>query len=84
MKNAPGYGFTFGGQPGDRLFKDVDKFSRDGWLDEAASKGWITKDTLLNQKFTQTRSQRWDATATLEPWPDLKIDLEQFEFLQDW
>lgn len=78
LRSAPGYDFAFGGQPGDRFFKGVDKFSRDGWLDEAASKGWITKDTLLNQKFMQTRSQRLDVTATLEPWTDLKIDLTLF------
>lgn len=78
LRSAPGYDFVFGGQMGDRFFKGVDKFSRDGWLDEAASKGWITKDTLLNQKFTQTRSQRLDATATVEPWPDFRIDLTLF------
>ncbi len=75
---SPDYGFAFGNQPGDRLFKSVDEFSRNGWLDKAAASGWITKDTLLNQKFTQTRSQRLDVTATLEPWPDLKIDLTLF------
>jgi len=78
IRSAPGYDFVFGGQMGDRFFKGVDRFSRDGWLDEAASKGWITEDTLLNQKFTQTRSQRLDATATIEPWTDLKIDLTLF------
>lgn len=78
IRSAPGYDFTFGAQMGDRFFKGVDKFSRDGWLDEAAAKGWITKDTLLNQKFTQTRSQRLDVTATIEPWTDLKIDLTLF------
>ncbi len=78
LRSAPGYDFVFGAQMGDRFFKGVDKFSRDGWLDEAASKGWITKDTLLNQKFVQTRSQRLDATATIEPWPDFKIDLTLF------
>ncbi len=76
---SPDYGFAFGNQPGDRLFnKKADDFSRDSWLDKAAASGWITKDTLLNQKFTQMRSQRIDATATLEPWPDLKIDLTLF------
>ncbi len=75
---SPDYGFAFGNQPGDRFFKGVDQFSRDGWLDKAAASGWITKDTLLNQKFVQTRSQRLDVTATLEPWPDLKIDLTLF------
>jgi cell surface protein SprA len=78
LRSAPGYDFTFGAQMGDRFFKGVDKFSRDGWLDDAAAKGWITTDTLLNQKFTQTRSQRLDVTATIEPWTDLKIDLTLF------
>jgi cell surface protein SprA len=75
---SPGYDFAFGGQPGDRYFKGVNENVRDNWLDEAASKGWITRDTLLNQKFTQTRSQRLDITATLEPFPDLKVDLNVF------
>ncbi len=78
IRSAPGYDFVFGSQIGDRFWKGVDKFTRDGWLDDAASKGWITTDTLLNQKFVQTRSQRLDVTATVEPWPDLKIDLTLF------
>ena len=76
---APGYDFAFGWQPGDRFINGVDQITRDGWLDEAASKGWITADTLLNQKFTQTRTQRLDVTANIEPWSDLKIDLSLFQ-----
>lgn len=75
---APGYDFAFGWQPGDKFYKGVDAFSRDAWLDDAARKGWITQDTLLNQKFTQTRSSRLDVTATIEPWTDLKVDLTLF------
>ena len=78
IRSAPGYDFVFGWQMGDRFFKGVDPFTRDAWLDEAAAKGWITTDTLLNQKFTQTRSSRLDVTATIEPWSDLKIDLSLF------
>jgi cell surface protein SprA len=76
---APGYDFAFGWQPGDRFINGVDQITRDGWLDEAARKGWITADTLLNQKFTQTRTQRLDVTANIEPWSDLKIDLSLFQ-----
>lgn len=76
---APGYDFAFGGQPGDRWFNGVDRITRDAWLDDAARNGWITKDTLLNQKFMQTRSQRLDITASLEPWTDFKIDLTLFQ-----
>ncbi len=78
LKNAPGYDFGFGWQPGDRFWNGVDAITRDHWLDEAATKGWISNDTLLNQKFMQTRSQRLDVTATVEPWTDLKIDLNFF------
>lgn len=76
--HSPNYGFAFGAQPGDRFWNGVDKFSRDEFLDNAAAKGWITKDTLLNQPFTQNRSQRLDFTGTVEPFPDFKIDLTFF------
>jgi cell surface protein SprA len=76
--NAPGYDFAFGWQPGDRFFKGIDADARDMWLDEAARNGWITRDTLLNQKFMQNRGQRIDATATLEPFSDFKVDLTLF------
>lgn len=76
--SAPGYDFAFGGQPGDRWWRGTDAATRDGWLDNAAARGWITTDTLLNQKFTQTRSQRLDITASIEPWSDLRIDLTLF------
>lgn len=79
FKNAPGFDFSFGGQPGDRFWNGTDAAARDRWLDNAAAKGWISTDTLLNQKFIQTRSQRLDITATIEPWTDLKIDLNLFQ-----
>lgn len=78
IRNAPGFDFTFGGQPGDMFFKGVDEAKRNAWLDRAAEKGWITKDTLLNQQFTQLRSQRLDVTAGFEPFPDLKVDFTLF------
>lgn len=78
---APGYDFVFGNQPGFGIFKGIDQYDaneRDQWLNRAASKGWITRDTLLNQKFTQTRSERIDFTASLEPIPDLRIEVKMF------
>lgn len=78
LKSAPGFDFVFGGQPGDKYFYGVDESKRDAWLDRAAENRWVTKDTLLNQKFTQTNSKRLDVTATIEPWPDLKVDLTLF------
>ncbi|MFI5140337.1 MAG: cell surface protein SprA, partial [Sphingobacteriales bacterium] len=72
--NSPGYAFAFGWQPGDNLFK-VNKQQRDNWLNSGASKGWLSTDTLLNQPFTQNRSDRVDLTGTIEPYPDLKLDI---------
>jgi cell surface protein SprA len=73
--NAPGFGFVFGGQPGYNWFKNFDPNKRDAWLDEAAANGWVSTDSLQNQKFTQTYSQNLDIRATLQPFRDLQIDL---------
>lgn len=73
--NAPGFGFVFGGQPGYQWFKNFDADKRNAWLDDAASNGWVSTDSLQNRKFTQVYSQNLDIRATLEPFRDLKIDI---------
>jgi len=60
---APGLGFILGKQP------------NSGWLDRAAQKGWISRDSLQNNLTRQTFDQQFSATATLEPVRDLRIDL---------
>ncbi|MBS1595466.1 MAG: cell surface protein SprA [Bacteroidetes bacterium] len=75
---APGYDFAFGGQPGDRLFGGIDTLAANKWLDRAAGKGWISSDTLLNTRFTQTKLTRLDIKAGFELFPDFKIDLSLF------
>ncbi|MCW3125350.1 MAG: hypothetical protein JWO03_1008 [Bacteroidetes bacterium] len=75
---APGYDFAFGAQPGDRLFGSTNTAASDRWLDRAASKGWISDDTLLNQKFIQTKLTRLDIKAGFELFPDFKVDLSLF------
>ncbi|MGB1247660.1 MAG: cell surface protein SprA, partial [Chitinophagales bacterium] len=72
---APGYDFVFGGQPGFKWFDGFDENKRTEWLDDAAANNWLSTDTLLNQKFQQTYSKSLDFNATLEPFRDLKIDL---------
>ncbi|NCU03686.1 MAG: cell surface protein SprA, partial [Chitinophagaceae bacterium] len=42
---------------------------------EAASKGWITKDTNFNFMFTQSYRQELKAEATVQPFRDFTIDL---------
>jgi cell surface protein SprA len=74
-RQAPGWDFVFGNQPGFKLFEGFDADRRDAWLDNAAAQNWVSADTLLNQKFTQTFSKTFSLKATLEPFRDLKIDI---------
>ena len=60
---APGIDFVLGRQP------DTN------WLNRAASKGWITRDTNFNSLFTQNFDQRLTITAQLEPVRDLNISV---------
>jgi len=78
VPNGPGYAFVFGGQPGDKFINGVNTQQRLAWLNRAAANNWISHDTLLNQQFTQNRDDRVDATASFEPWTDVKIDLTLF------
>lgn len=60
---APGVDFILGRQP------DT------AWMNTAASKGWITKDTTFNSIFMQNFDQRITFSAQLEPIRDLNITL---------
>ena len=60
---APGVDFILGRQP------DT------GWLNRAATKGLITKDTTFNSIFMQSFDQRLTLSAQLEPIRDLNITL---------
>ena len=80
---APGYGFAFGAQPGENLFGKTNTGASDDWLNRASTRGWMSSDTLLNQKFTQNRSQRLDLKASFELFPDFKVDLSLFREYTD-
>jgi len=58
---APGYDFILGRQPDTT------------WLNRAASKGLITRDTTFNSLFMQNFDQRLTVSARLEPIRDLNI-----------
>ncbi|MGN6435438.1 MAG: cell surface protein SprA [Agriterribacter sp.] len=60
---APGLGFILGRQP------DTN------WLNNAARKGLISRDSLQNNLTRQTFDQQFTANAQLEPVRDLTIDL---------
>ena len=59
----PGMKFAFGWQP------------TTAWLNNIGKEGWLTADTTFNIQFQQQFVQQLDAQATLEPFPDLRIDL---------
>ena len=51
-----------------------------GWQDKdfamkAAKNGWITRDSSLNSPFVMSRSENWNFRANVEPFPDLRIDV---------
>ncbi|MEO6134464.1 MAG: cell surface protein SprA, partial [Ginsengibacter sp.] len=60
---APGFDFIMGRQPDSN------------WLNQAARKGLISKDSLFNDLFVQNFNQRFTVSAQLEPIRDLTIDI---------
>jgi cell surface protein SprA len=60
---APGVDFVLGRQP------DTN------WLNNAAKKGLITRDTTFNSLFTQSFNQTFTLTAQVEPIKDLTISV---------
>lgn len=60
---GPGWGFLGGEQP------------NEDWFEAAAADGWISTATSLNQLVNQTYSENLSIKATVEPAPDLRIEL---------
>ncbi|OFX62028.1 MAG: cell surface protein SprA [Bacteroidetes bacterium GWB2_41_8] len=62
MSMAPGLPFLMGWQDKDFALR-------------AAEKGWITRDTSLNSPFVMSHSETVTFRANVEPFPDLRIDV---------
>lgn len=60
---APGFGFIMGKQPDSN------------WLNNAAKRGLITRDTNFNDLFVQSYDQKITVSAQLEPFRDFTIGL---------
>ncbi|TRZ71418.1 MAG: cell surface protein SprA [Bacteroidetes bacterium] len=58
-QNAPGLGFVFGGQ------KDI----------RPGGEAWFTRDSMLVQPYFNKYNDNLSLTASLEPLPDLKIEI---------
>lgn len=67
---APGVPFVFGSQP------------NANWLEGAARKGWLTRDTSFNQMLQQTYDQELTAESVLSPIRDLQITLTMTKSFQ--
>ncbi len=63
-KNFPGWDFILGNQPS--LF---------GWMEWAAREGIVSPSEFLNEQLSQNVSRNLQIKANLEPYRDLKIDL---------
>lgn len=63
LNGQPGVGFAFGYQPGR------------GWLEQKGADGKLTRDSLFNSQFMQQYSQNLSIQTTVEPIPDLRVDL---------
>jgi cell surface protein SprA len=61
--NSQWYDFAFGAQP-DRA-----------WFDRQAALNRISRDSIFNGQLQQTYTQHYNIDATLEPVPDLRIDV---------
>ncbi|HVN56801.1 MAG TPA: cell surface protein SprA [Bacteroidales bacterium] len=60
---APGWPFVLG-------------YSDPNFFDRAASRGWLTKDTLLNSPAIATTNRTISVRSLIEPIPGLRIDLQ--------
>lgn len=77
--------FVLGMQPGIPLFAPPDKYARWRWLEDFADKGFMTKDTTFNMPFTQSNAKRFKAKINLEPWKNIRINLNwESDYVQSY
>ena len=60
---APGFNYVYGYQP------------TAAWLEQKATEGKLTRDSLFNAQFQQTYTSNLTGTATLVPFKDFRVDL---------
>ena len=73
--DAPGWEFIAGLQPDIRELDLNDPSRRDkslGFLEENSS--WVTSDVRLNQPVIQNYNERFNASLSLEPFGDLRLN----------
>lgn len=73
--DAPGVDFVLGAQPKIRTL-DENYGGSDDWLMQASEKGWLTSNVFFNGKIVQRYTEKIDGRLTLEPFKDLRIEIE--------
>lgn len=78
--SSPGWDFIAGWQPTIRTLETKDYYTDQDWLHTISNaqgdQSWITDEIYLNNEVIQTYTQTMDAKISLEPIPDLRIDLD--------
>ncbi len=69
--DSPGWDFVGGFQPDLRL----DNEGRNNWLFNAADQNWLNSSSAFNQQILQNKAKNYEAKVKVEPWKDVKIDV---------
>jgi cell surface protein SprA len=79
--DAPGWGFVAGLQPTIRTLSDEERAAANAgnptskdWLYN--NREWITESVFMNRTVIQTYSQNYEGRLTLEPFTDLRVEIE--------
>jgi cell surface protein SprA len=74
--DSPGWDFVGGLQPRISKLREDEYGSSTDWLAQSANKGWMSASVFQNREVTQLSTQTWDARVTIEPFRDMRLDLD--------
>lgn len=74
--NSPGWDFVAGIQPRIAKLREDEYGSSRDWLAQSANQGWMSASVFQNREVTQLSTQNWDARVTIEPFRDMRLDLD--------
>jgi len=74
--DSPGWDFVAGFQPRISNLREDEYGTDRDWLAKSASQGWMSGSVFQNREVTQLSTQNWDARVTIEPFRDMRLDLD--------
>lgn len=74
--SSPGFGFIVGQQSFNVDGDYNDPYDNRRFLYHAIEQDWLVKNSRVNNPFSQTYSQKFNARVSIKPIKDLKIDLD--------